>query len=151
MAVKLSSLRVDRQRENEGEWVEFPEHIDTDTGEVPALKVRGTGYGPFQTAMSIEQGRWARIYGATPVPVDVQHSSNGRLYADHILLEWRGFSETYDPEFAKTWLTDPESRPVHVLIRSAMSRVGQVEAEFIKDAAKNSQRSSSGSSKTATV
>lgn len=148
MAVQLKSLRVDANRERDGEWIEFPEHMDPDTGEVPALKVRGVGYGPFQLANSIVVGRWQRRYVSKeePIPSEIAHRDNGQLYADHILLDWRGFAETYDPDFAREWLADPESRPLHDMIRQAMVRVGRVQAEYVKDAAKNFARSSGGSS-----
>jgi hypothetical protein len=151
MAVQLKSLRVDATRERDGEWVEFPEHMDQETGEVPALKVRGVGYGPFQLANSIVLGRWQRRYTSReePVPPEVAHRDNAQLYADHILLDWRGFAEPFDPDFARDWLLDHDSRPLHDMIRQAMQRVGRVQAQYAKDAAKNSERSSGGRSKAA--
>lgn len=149
MAVKMRSLRVDTERERQGEWVEFPEYMDEQTGEVPALLVRGGMFGPYQAALSQLTGQWQRKYYSRneSAPPDEVHRAQGRLYADHILLGWRGFAEPYEPEGAREWLLDPESRPTHELIRIAMTRVGRVEAEFVQDAAKNSPPSSAGSSK----
>jgi len=144
MAIKLSSLRANTRRENDGDWVDIPD--------LPGvrLKVRGAGYGPYQMQKSIVEGRWARRYGQDPVPVDVLLAENGRLYAEHILLDWDGFDEPYTQEASRHFLTDPGFRQLHEHIRYAMQRVAATEAEFVEDAAKNSSASSAGGSKGAT-
>lgn len=144
MTVKLSSLRADLRRENDGDWVDIPD--------LPGvrLKVRGAVYGPYQRAKSMVEGKWVRRYGREPVPVEVMHRENGRLYAEHIVLGWEGFDETYSEEAALEALTDPAFRVLHDHVRYAMTRVAETETEFIEDAAKNSRPSSAGGSKTAT-
>lgn len=143
MAVKLGSLAVDLKREQEGEWVDIPE--------LPGVKllVRGFGYGPYQMAKGQIEARWVRKFGRDPVPTEISHRENGKLYADHILLGWDGFDEPYSDERALDVLTDPAFREVHDHIRYAGQKIMQSEAEFVEDAAKNSRRRSAGSSETA--
>lgn len=140
MAVSLSSMRANTRRENDGDWIDIPD--------LPGvrLKVRGAGYGPYQMAKSIVEGRWARRYGQDPVPVETALAENGRLYAEHILLGWEGFDEDYTEEAARHFLTDPGFRQLHEHIRYAMERVAKTEVAFVEDAAKNSPRSSDGGS-----
>lgn len=147
MAIKLTSLRADLKRENEGDWVDIPE--------LPGLrlKVRGGAYGPYQAAKSIVEGKWARRYGRNPVPVEELLRENGRLYAEFILVDWQGLDDGGEPvsvEQARDILTDPAFRDLHEHIRYAMLMVSQTEAEFVEDAAKNSSASSAGGSKEAT-
>jgi hypothetical protein len=143
MTVKLSSLRADTRRENEGAWVDIPELPGV------SLRVRGFSYGPFQAAKSIVLARWARKYGRDPAPPDVEFRENGRLYHDHLLLEWKGFDEPYDPDLASQVLVDPAYRELHEHIRYATNKISQIDTEFVEGAAGNSGRSSDGSSQVA--
>lgn len=131
MAIKLDSLRADTRRETDGDWIDIPD--------LPGLRlrVRGTAYGPFQTDKSLVEARWARKYGRDPVPLDQVLRSNGKLYADHILLGWDGLDEPYSPEKAAEVLADPAFRQLHEHIRYAMAKVSETETEFVEDAAKN--------------
>jgi len=141
MAVKLNSLRADTRRENDGDWVEIPDLPGV------ALKVRGFAYGPFQNAKSQAEAKWARRSGGRDtVPYDEVFKTNGRLYAQYLLLDWKGFDEPYDLELAQQILADPAYRELHDHIRYATNRVSQVDAEFVEDAAGNSERSSAGKS-----
>ena len=141
MAVKLSSLRADTRRENDGDWVEIPELPGV------ALKVRGYAYGPFQNAKSQVEAKWARRSGGRDsIPSDETFKANGRLYARYLLLDWRGFDEPYEVELAEQILIDPGYRELHDYIRYATNKVSQVDAEFVEGASGNSDRSSDGSS-----
>jgi len=141
MTVKLTSLRADTRRENDGDWVELPELPGV------ALKVRGFAYGPFQNAKSQIEAKWARRTGGRDaIPAEEQYKANGRLYARYLLLDWRGFDETYDPELVEQLLTDLGYRELHDHIRYATNKVSQVDAEFVEAASGNSDRSSDGSS-----
>ena len=147
MAIKLTSLRADTRRENDGDWIEIPDLPGV------SLKVRGTAYGPFQTARSLLLAKWARKYPRDVPPANVEYEGNGRLYADHILLGWRGFASDdgadlpYDAHTAEQILLDPAYRELHEHIRYAMTRVSQVETEYVEAAAGNSERSSDNNSK----
>lgn len=141
MAVKLSSLRADTRRENDGDWVEIPELPGV------ALKVRGFAYGPFQNAKSQIEQKWARKSGGRDsIPQEEQFKANGRLYARFLLLDWKGFDEPYDLDLAEQILTDPGYRELHDHIRYATNKVSQVDAEFVEGASGNSDRSSDGNS-----
>lgn len=61
----------------------------------------------------------------------------GRVYADHILLEWEGFDVPYTPEAARETLTDPAFRALVNHVDYAADRVSQLEIEFTEQAAKN--------------
>lgn len=144
MAVKLGSLRADIRRETDGDWVEIPDLPGV------ALKVRSFAYGPFQMQKSIVEGKWNRRYGRDPVPIEVSLPENGKLYAQHILVDWRGLvdddGKPVPIEQAEDILSDPAFRELHEHIRYAGTKLAQIEAEFVEDAAKNSGRSSGGSS-----
>jgi hypothetical protein len=151
MAIKLSSIRRDVARETEGDWVEIPELIDPATGETPAFRVRGLGYGPFSLAVSAMRGRLQRRYGAPEsIPNDAFHREHGKLLAQHILLDWRGVSEPYTRDLAEEILCDPAS-PVQLHCIRCSSELSEVAQAFDSDAAKNSEPASAGSSKDAKV
>lgn len=142
MAIKLGSLRADLKRENDGDWVDIPE--------LPGLrlKVRGAAFGPYQAAKSIVEGKWVRKFGRKPVPVEMALEENGRLYAQHIVVDWDGLVDDDGAPVpvnqAGDILTDPAFRELHEHIRYAMGEVSRTEAEFVEDAGKNSGRSSAG-------
>jgi hypothetical protein len=148
MAVKLASLRANLKRETDGDWVDIPD--------LPGLrlKTRGFNYGPYLAAKSIVDARHVRNYLAKgrEVPADVLYQANARLYLDHILLDWEGLDDDGEPvpvSRAEEILTDPAFRELHDHIRYAGRQIGEVEAEFVDDAAGNSARSSAGSSRVA--
>jgi hypothetical protein len=93
----------------------------------------------------VEQ-RWIRKYGKDPVPQEVQDRDNGKLYAEHILIDWDGFDEPYSKDLALETLTDPAFRELAAHVRYAGMRVGAVDVEFADDSAKNSGAPSAGSS-----
>lgn len=136
--IKLSSLKAGGARERDGEWIDIPD--------LPGvkLKVRGTGYGPFQAAKGIVEQRWVRRYGKEAVPIEVQLEDNGKLYLDHIVLGWEGFDVPYSAEEARKYLLDPEMRELHDHIRYAMGRVASARIEFAEEAEKNSPAPSAG-------
>jgi hypothetical protein len=144
MAVKLESLRADERRANDGDWIDIPDLTDPATGEVAGFRVRGFSYGPFQKDNSIMRGRWARKYENRnePVPPDVQSRDLAHLYAEHLLLDWRGFDAPYSRDLAEDMIASPGEFFAHVLW--AIQQVSRTDAEFIEDAAKNSGRSSAG-------
>lgn len=142
MALRLESLRVDEKRLNEGDWIEIPDWPGTE------FKCRGLGYGPYSAAVSAMRGRWERKYGSVAAtPDNISSPDLGRLLARHILIDWRGIVEPFDR--AEEFLT--ENSPFGLTVRAAVlyaaGKISEVEAEFVEDAAKNSGRSSGGSSK----
>lgn len=145
MAVKISSLRADLKRENDGDWIDIPEWPGV------RFKVRGFNYGPYLAAKSIIDQRNQRKYFSAnlPLPPDVAYQTNARLYLDHILLDWEGLigddGQPVPIERAEEYLMNPAFRDFHDHIRYAGNKIGETEAEFVKDAAKNSSRSFDGS------
>lgn len=145
MAVRLGSLRADIRRETEGDWVDIPDLPGV------SLKVRSFNYSPYRMARDQLLQRFARRYGRDPVPAEESYRADARLYADHILLDWRGLEDD-DGKIvpiadAADILADPAFRELHDHIRYAGTRLAQVEAEFVEDAGKNSPASSGGRSK----
>jgi hypothetical protein len=131
MTVKLQSLKADLVRESEGDWVDIPD--------LPGvrLKVRSFHYGPYRMARDLLNQRLVKKYGRAPAPSDEVAREYGRLYADHLLLDWDGFDQPFTPETGRTVLTDPAYRSMLGHIEYAASKIGVVEADFIEDAAKN--------------
>lgn len=147
MAVKLRSLKADMRRQNDGDWVELPELAEA-SGDIPAIKVRGLNYGPYQVELSAARQRWARKHGSIDgTPPEVIGRDCGRLYAKHLVLDWRGFDEPYNIDTAEEMLTSPGD--FFLLASFAVQQVSRTEAEFVENAAKNSPRSSGGSLTTA--
>ena len=143
MAVKLNSLKIDTRKENDGEWVDIPSLVDPETGEMVALKVRGIGYSEYQSDLSKLRKRWVTKYGSMEdVPDRVARQELGRLYARHLLLDWRGFDPPYDPDIAEEELTSRGELAGHVLY--AANKNSQADIEYTKAAAKNSSPSSDG-------
>ena len=135
--LKLSSMKVDLDKEREGDWEPA---FDID----PAIKwyVRSTNYAPFKSARDAVNIRLSRKHGSS-VPEDVQAEEFGKLAVQHLLLGWEGLAEDdeteipYSKEKAQEILTDPAYRLVRGSIYMTASRVGIGEAEFIGTGAKN--------------
>lgn len=132
MTVKIKSLAADRTREREGEWVAI---VDLPGVE---LKVRSINYPAFDLAMKNEQQRLFRKYGRKPIPDEVSIALNGKLYAEHLLLDWRGFDETFSTDLAHELLTDVAYRDLVGHVLWASMQVGRVETEFVELAVGNS-------------
>lgn len=132
MTVKLSSLRADTAREEAGDWITIPD--------LPGvrLKVRSLQSVSYVSARDVLIQRLARTYRGKPTPQDVQTREFGKLYADHILLDWEGFDEPYSIERARDLLTDPEWRRLVGHIEWAAGTLAEMESESLETAAKNS-------------
>jgi len=137
--LKLSSLKADRAREIEGEWIDAPE-----LGEGVAFHVSSLHKPDYQTARDLLLQSFARDYKGKPVPPDVRDAAFGKLYAEHILHDWRGFDVGYTAELARETLSDPDHRRVINAVEACAAKVGVRDAEFVEVAAKNSARPSAG-------
>lgn len=129
--IRLSSLSVDIDAERNGAWIECPL--------VPGAEfnVRSFNCSEYQVAKSSALRDFAKRYGDAQVPGDESAKAEGTLYADHILLGWRGFDVAYSRDVASAALTDPASRPLREAVAWCAARVGQNELEFVEAAAKN--------------
>ena len=130
--VRLSSLRADSALERNGDWV--------DAMSIPgvAFNVRSINFPRYTVARDLLLQRLRRQSGGKPIAQDTLYTELGRLYAEHILLDWRGFDVPYSRETAMQTLTDPEYRDVVMAVETAAGQVGQSQIEFCEDAAKNS-------------
>lgn len=140
--LKLSSLKADLARENDGAWMDVPEWPGV------SLKVRGLNYPAYELARNTgAQIRARKTKNAASTSAE-STAFFGRLYAEHILLDWKGLVSDdrqmvpYSKERALEILTDPAFREFVAAVESAAARVAQVDVEFIEGAAKNSEQPS---------
>lgn len=105
MAVILSSLMINADREMNGDWVPFP------AWEGVRFRVRSTNYAPYKAALKAKQTEAALRY-PKGVPDAVTMAMMGELVAEHLLLEWQGFDVDYSPNAAMTMLSNPEFRTI---------------------------------------
>lgn len=140
MAVKLTSLKADVKKENEGAWVPFADTGDPDLG----FKVRSLNYVPFETARLREIMRLQTRFGASSVPQEESDQMLGKLLVEHILLDWRGIVDEnrvavpYTTDMGMDFLPSPEGVHVRRYVLACASRLGEVKAEFVEEAVKNS-------------
>ena len=113
MALKLSSIKIDTKREQEGAWIEILEWPGV------ALQTRGFQYGPFKTARDAAYKDLAKRYGKNSIPDDDVFDINGKLMADHLLLgsDWPHTEGLVDPlsftvDLTEAGFTDAEQQLV---------------------------------------
>lgn len=133
MTVLLESLRANISRETEGDWVEIPD--------VPGvrLRVRSLNAPAFRVARDQALQRLAAKYprgGGVEAEEEV-FRLHGRLYAEHILLDWEGLDEAYAPARAFEILTDPSFRMVQRCVEYAAAKLAEIEVRYLEDVAKN--------------
>jgi hypothetical protein len=136
--IKLTSTKADIAKEQDGDWVEIPDLPGI------ALRVRSIHSKAFAVARDLASRKLATRYGNETVPEDDLARVNGQLYADHLLLEWRGFDVPYSPEVAADTLTDPAYRDLRRHVIYAAAQVGRANVEFLEGVAKNSEAPSAG-------
>lgn len=131
MSVKLNSVKVSTDREENGDWV--------DSVSFPGVRylVRGIKSQQFETARDLAFQKLAKAYKTTPVPGALRAKTLGKLVAEHILLGWEGFDEPFDQVKAAEVLTDPEFRNLVDDILGAAARVAENSLEFIEGLEKN--------------
>lgn len=143
--MKLSDIRVDAAKQEEGEWVkDIPEMGDLE------LRVKGLNIPAYRNMQS-------KMYESVPR----QHKSRGRVSTEyqekitnqclhaHILLDWKNVNDgekdvPFSKEMSHELLTKPEYRAFRDAVIWAASTVGQVAAEEGEDDLKNSPTPSSG-------
>ena len=138
MSLKLSSIKRDLAKENEGDWVDIPEWAGV------RLKVRSINSRDYSIAREILVGKLARNFGRIPTSPEMEPAL-AKLVAQHLLRGWDGIivgdGETpteYSAKLALDLLVDPEMRDLEQQVIWAANRVGDRDAEFTVDAAKNS-------------
>lgn len=131
MAVKLSSLAVDLEGDEKGTWV-------------PSLQYAGVEYRlssvylpAYVTARQQLLQRLNRKYQGAVVPPLEMGSELGKLLAQHLLHEWKGFDVPYTEEVALERLVNPAFRPLRADIDECASRIGVPDVEYIEEQGKN--------------
>lgn len=134
MTVKFGSLKADTEKEKAGDWIEI---VD-----LPGVffKVKSFNDPAYRIARDQLVQRMARRHGKKAAPPEEMESHFGKLYADFILMGWKGFDIEYTPEVAREALTDPAYRDLRRYVETAASQVGQNEIEFTEEVLGESKR-----------
>lgn len=144
MVLKIASLKADLNRENDGDWVEYP------AWDGVSFKVSGFRKPEYQVERDKVFRRLSREHKGKPVPLDVQRAALGPVIAQHLLHDWKGLDEPYSGDRARELLSQPEFRVFYEAVEWCCNDIASVNAEFEEDAAKNSGPRSAGSSKAST-
>lgn len=131
MTVKLTSLAADLKKEAEGDFIDIPELPGV------ALKVRSLQTSAYAVARDVMTQKHRRKHQGKPVPPAEFSRDFGKLAADHLLVDWKGFDQPYSPELARELLTDESFRQLLNYTVWAAAKVGEAEIEFIEEAEKN--------------
>lgn len=146
MPIDIDSVLVDVERETKGDWIDFPDWsvVNTATGEVemPAFKVSSLHLPGYRVDRDLMGQRFARQFKGKPVPSDVLTAAVGELFIKHILHDWRNFKQPFSKEYAQKIFASPQGRNLIAAVEWCAAKVSDVEAEFVEDAAKNSERPS---------
>lgn len=121
MTIKLASLKADLAREEAGDWVEYSEWPGV------AFNVSSLHKPAYVTARDLLVQRTAK--SKAPADLAKVAAEFGRLYAEHILHNWRGLDEEYTLEKAKTCLTDPAYRDLVAAVEWCAAKIGEVVPE----------------------
>lgn len=139
MSLKLSSIKRDLVKEDEGEWIDAREW----EGSGVRFKVRSIASRDYQIAREMLQQKLMRQIGRLPTAPEMEPAL-GKIVARHLLRGWEGIADDkgvaveYSPTVALEYLADPTLRDLELQVILAASRVGEREAEFTADAIKNS-------------
>ena len=129
--IKLESLKADLEREETGDWIEYPEWPGV------AFRVSALTSTAFVTARDMKLQDLRRNGHGKAIPSEVLTPELNALYADHILHEWRGLDVPYSAEKANEVLCDPSYRAVTEAVIWCAVQIGQIEVEFVEEAEKN--------------
>lgn len=146
--MKITSLKVDSKRANEGAWVkDLPGMGDL------RLRVRGWQYEPYQTEVAKESakiGPSGRQENRADGPLlrPVFERITGLAMAAHLLLEWDGLQNPdgsalpYTLDDAITFLTHPDFRPFNAFVTMACSEVERLDSNRVQASVGNSSLAS---------
>lgn len=137
MALKLSSIKRDLAKENDGEWQNIPEWPGV------RLKVRSINSRDYQIAREMLLQKLTRQLGRMPTTPEMEPML-AKLVAQHLARGWEGLADEkdvlieYESKTAMDLISNPEMRALEEQFIWAAMRVGDHNAEFTVDAAKNS-------------
>jgi len=132
VTVKLTSLKVDLDREEKGDWIDSPD--------LPGVKfkVSSLHVPAYQIALGMLEQKWARQFPGKPVPPTVRVPAIGKLLQKHILHGWEGFDEPFTPELAADMMSSYGDRTLIAAVQTAAALVSLDQVEFIEEQEKNS-------------
>lgn len=131
MTVKLASLKIDLQKEAEGERIESVRYPGV------SYLLKSLNDPGYQTDRSLLMQKLARKYGRKPVPQTVLVPEIGKLFAKRIVLGWDGFDVEYSEDVAIETLSDIAYREVVADIEDCASQVAATQIEFVEELEKN--------------
>lgn len=140
VTIKLSSLKVDLERERNGDWIPSAEYPGV-RFLVSSLHLQG-----YQTDLQLLEQSWARTYKLEPVPAEVRTVGVGKLLHKHILHGWEGFDVPFSKDAAAEMMFVPEGRNFIAAVQNAAALISVSDAEYLGDEAKNSAAPSGKSS-----
>ena len=141
MTIKLSSMKTNVAKERDGDWIK--------SVATPGMEwlLRSPHYGPFKRARDLLVQKLGRRRGVSS-DEDFNERTNrefGMLYAEHLVLGWRGIDEPYSKELAIEFCTADDCRLIYDDIMGCANLVGVRELEYVEESAKNSEpRSATG-------
>jgi hypothetical protein len=144
MAVKLSSLKADLDKERKGTWQQALSVIPD-----PDVKflVSSIHLPAYSTARNIAYQRLARIHKGN-VPDEALVVEVGRLFAEHILHDWQGLADDdgkpipYSKDLALRLLTDPANRELVRAVEQCAGEAARIDVQFVEEEIKNSGKPS---------
>ena len=126
MLIKLKSLMIDADAQQNGGWVE------SITWPNVAYRVKSTKLEPFEEARETSRRRLMQRH-ENKIPDEVAVASLGSLLARHLLLDWKGFDIPYSPEAAADILGDAAFGQLIDDVLHAANRVGLPKIEFAEE------------------
>lgn len=132
MTVKLSSLKVDLEREAKGDWIPSSDYPGVE------FLVSSLHLPAYNIAFQLQEQRWAREYKGKPVPPEVRTVGVGKLLHKHILHDWKGIDVPYSKDAAEGIMCVPEGRNFIASVQNAAAMVSLTDQEFVEEEAKNS-------------
>ena len=136
--LKLSSLRVDLDRQYKGDWISYPlwdgVRFNVSSPKLPA----------YQRCLAKNQRDIAKRYpiGQDQLPteeaLEANREAEALLVCEHLLHGWEGIDLEYSPDAAEKYLIDPEYEALLNAVKWCGNKLAEVNAEYIEDLAKNS-------------
>jgi hypothetical protein len=132
LALDLNSIKRDFKREDEGDWVDYPDW------EGVRFKVRSFSFPPYQAAHTRMLRRLSKEAKGKPIPERALLVEQGALIADHLLSGWEGMVQPYAVDTARAYLTDPEFAELIGAVTWCCNKLAETNAKFVEDTEKNS-------------
>jgi len=134
MALELNSVKFTPS--DEGEWKDSPDWAGV------KFLVRSIESKDYRIARDLHFQKVMKALNRVPTTAELEPGVN-KLLARHILRGWEGLAADgkpleYSPQTAIEKMTDPELKALPEQVVACAARVGERDAEFTVDAAKNS-------------